>query len=62
MVRLTQEQEREVVMLLTELLMDAAARKRRASASPSAFGSVIDGASGSVVPSPERRGNALEVA
>lgn len=61
LVRLTQEQEREVVMLLTELLLDAAARKRRG-CSPGVFGGVIGGASGSVVPFPERRGNAREVA
>lgn len=62
MLRLTQEQEREAVLLLAELLMDAAARKRRGSASPSAFGRVIDGASGNVVPFPERRGSARDAA
>jgi len=61
LVRLTQEQKREAVRLLAELLLDAAARKRRGS-SPSGFGSVIDGASGGVVPFPERRGNAREAA
>jgi hypothetical protein len=50
-VPLTHEQEREAVALLAELLLDAAARKRRAVASPGAFG----GATGGVIPFPERR-------
>jgi len=58
---MTQEQEREAAQLLAELLLDAAARKRRA-CSAGGFGSVIDRASGSVVPFPERRGNAREAA
>jgi hypothetical protein len=61
LVRLTDEQEREAVELLAELLLDAAARKRRG-CSPGGFGGVIGGASGSVVPFPERRGNAREAA
>jgi hypothetical protein len=61
LLRLTQEQEREAVRLLAELLLDAAARKCRGS-SPGGFGGVIDGASGSVVPFPERRGNARQAA
>jgi hypothetical protein len=61
LVRLTQDQEDEAARLLAELLLDAAARRRRGS-SPSGFGSVIDGVSGSIVPFPERRGNAREAA
>jgi hypothetical protein len=61
LVRMTQEQEHEAVRLLAELFFDAAARTRRGS-SPSGFGSVIDGASGSVVPFPEKRGNARDAA
>jgi hypothetical protein len=61
LVRLTEEQKREAVRLLAELLVDAAARKRRGS-SPSGFGGVIGGGFGSVVPFPERRGNAREAA
>jgi hypothetical protein len=61
LVRLTQQQEDEAARLLAELLLDAAARTRRGS-SPGGFGSVIDGASGSVVPFPERRGNARDAA
>ena len=58
---MTQEQEHEADRLLAELLLDAAARKRRGS-SPGGFGSVMDGASGSVVQFPEKRGNAREAA
>jgi hypothetical protein len=58
---MTQEQEHEAVRLLAALLLDAAAREHRGS-SPGGFGSVMDGASGSVVPFPERRGNAREAA
>lgn len=58
---MTQEQEREAVRLLAELFLDAAARKRQG-CSPSGFGGVIDGASGSVIPFPEKRGNAHEAA
>jgi hypothetical protein len=58
---MSQQQEHEAARLLAELLLDAAARKRRGS-SPSGFGSVIDGASGSVISFPERRGDAREVA
>jgi hypothetical protein len=60
LVRLTQQQEDEATRLLAELLLDAAARERRAS--PGGFGSVIDGASGSVVQFPERRGDARDAA
>jgi hypothetical protein len=58
---MTQEQELEAVRLLAELLLDAAARKRRGS-SPGGLDGVIGGASGSVVSIPERRGNAREAA
>jgi hypothetical protein len=58
---MTQEQGQEAARLLAELLLDAAARKRRGS-SAGDFGSVIDGASDSVIPFPERRGNAREAA
>jgi hypothetical protein len=58
---MAEEQEHEAVRLLAELLRDAAARTRRGS-SPGGFGGVIDGVSGSVVPFPERRGNAREAA
>jgi hypothetical protein len=61
LVRITQEQEHEAARLLAELLLDAAARKRRGS-SPRGFGSVIDSASGSVIPFPKKRGNAHEAA
>jgi hypothetical protein len=62
LVRLTREQEREAVALLAELLLDAAARKRRLVASPGAFGGASSGATGSVLPLPERPGNAREAA
>jgi hypothetical protein len=61
-VPLTREQEREAVALLAELLLDAAARKRRVVVSPGVFGSAFGGATGSVIPFPERRGNAREAA
>jgi len=62
-VPLSGEQEREAVALLAELLLDAAgARKRRLVASSGAFGSASGGATGSVIPFPERRGNAREAA
>lgn len=54
--RLSEEQRRETVALLTDLLLDAARKRARVSGGASA--GVIDGASGSVVPFPERRGNA----
>jgi hypothetical protein len=54
LVPLTHEQKREAVALLAELLLDVAARKRRGFVSP--------GASGSVIPLPERRRNARDAA
>jgi hypothetical protein len=62
LVPLSGEQERDAVALLAELLLDAAARKRRLVASPCAFGGASGGATGSVLPFPERRGNAREAA
>jgi len=62
LVPLTREQEREAVALFAELLLDAAADKRRLVASPGAFGGVSGGATGSAIPLPERRGNAREAA
>jgi len=58
--RLSEEQRREAVALLADLLLDAARRRARVSAGVSA--GVIDGASGSVVPFPERRGKARRCA
>jgi hypothetical protein len=58
---MTQEQEHEAARLLAELLLDTAAQKSQGS-SPGGFGGVIDGASDSVVPFPEKRGNAREAA
>ena len=54
--QLGDEQRREAVALLADLLLDAA--RKRACVSGSASDGVIDGASGSVVPFPERRGKA----
>ncbi|MGH3008393.1 MAG: hypothetical protein ACRDLM_03170 [Gaiellaceae bacterium] len=54
--RLTEEQRREAVALLADLLLDAA--RKRARVSSGASDGVIDGASGSVVPLPDRRGKA----
>jgi hypothetical protein len=62
LVPLTREQEREAVALLAELLLDAAARKRRVVAFAGAFGGATGGATGSVSPFPESRGNAREAA
>jgi len=62
LVPLTREQERETVVLLAELLLDAAARKRRVVSSPAALGGVSGGATGSVIPFPERRGDGREAA
>jgi hypothetical protein len=59
-VRLSETQRREAVALLADLLLDAARRRARVSAGASA--GVIDGASGSVVPFPERRGKARRCA
>ncbi|HET8895071.1 MAG TPA: hypothetical protein VFM96_13335 [Gaiellaceae bacterium] len=58
--RLSEEQRREAVALLADLLLDAA--RRRARVSGSALDGVIGGASGSVVPFPERRGKARRCA
>jgi hypothetical protein len=58
---MTQEQDHEAARLLAELLLDAAAGTRRGS-SPGGSDSAIDGASGSVIPFPEKRGNAREAA
>ena len=62
MVPLSGEQEREAVALLAELLLDASARKRRVVASPGAFGGASGGATCSVIPLLEKRGNAREAA
>ncbi|HZT16888.1 MAG TPA: hypothetical protein VFA19_13160 [Gaiellaceae bacterium] len=51
--RLSEEQRREAVALLADLLLDAARRGARVSDGVSA--GVIDGAFGSVVPFPARR-------
>jgi len=58
--RLSEEQRREAVALLADLLLDAA--KRRAGVSGGASASVIDGASGVVVSFPGRRGKARRCA
>jgi hypothetical protein len=58
--RLSEEQRREAVALLADLLLDAA--RKRARVSDGASASVIHGASGSVVPFPERRGKARRCA
>jgi hypothetical protein len=58
--RLSDEQRREAVALLADLLLDAARRRARVSAGASA--GVIDGASGSVIPFPDRRGKARRCA
>jgi hypothetical protein len=59
-VRLSEEQRREAVALLADLLLDAARRRARVSAGVSA--GVIDGACGSVVQFPEGRGKARRCA
>lgn len=58
---LSPEQEREAVALLAELLLDAA-YKRRAGVSGGALGSASGGATGSVVPFPEKRRRARDAA
>jgi hypothetical protein len=58
--RLSEEQRREAVALLADLLLDAAGK--RASVSAGASAGVIDGASGSVVPFPQRREKARRCA
>ena len=47
--------------MLAELLLDVAA-KRRAACFGGAFGGVLDGASGSVVPLPQKRRKGREAA
>jgi hypothetical protein len=54
--RLSEEQRAEAVALLADLLLDAARKRARVSGSGS--DGVMDGASGSVVPFPDRRGKA----
>ncbi|HZO77015.1 MAG TPA: hypothetical protein VFB39_03165 [Solirubrobacteraceae bacterium] len=58
--RLSDEQRREAVALLADLLLDAA--RRRAGVFAGVSAGVIDGASGSVVPFPERRARARRCA
>ena len=58
--RLSEEQRREAVALLADLLLDAA--KRRAGVSGGASAGVMDGASGVVVPLNEGRGKARRCA
>jgi hypothetical protein len=58
--RLSEEQRREAVALLADLLLDVA--RRRAGVSASGSAGVIDGVSGVVVPFPERRGKARRCA
>ena len=59
--RLTRTQEREAVVLLAELLL-AAAAKRRGFRSAGALNSVSGGAFARVVPFPGDRGNRREAA
>ncbi len=54
-------QEREATALLAELLLDAAQR-RRGLHSGGASASASDGANGSVIQLPQKRGNAREAA
>jgi hypothetical protein len=58
--RLSEEQRREAVALLADLLLDAARRRARVFGSGS--DGVIDGVSGVVVPFPVRRGKARRCA
>jgi len=58
--RLSDEQRREAVALLADLLLDAA--RTRAGVSGGASASVMDGVSGVVVPFPRRRGKARRCA
>lgn len=58
---LSAQQQEEAVALLTELLTDAAA-KRRGVRSAGAFGSASGGVSGGVIPFPEKRREGREVA
>jgi len=52
-VALSDEQRREALGLLAELLLDAAARKSEGVVSGSGFDGVMDGASGGVAPLPD---------
>ena len=58
--RLSEEQRRDAVALLADLLLDAA--RKRACVSGGASAGVIGGVSGSVVPFPGRRGKARRCA
>jgi hypothetical protein len=60
-VPLTVAQHRQAVELLAELLLDVAS-KRRAARLGGAFGGVLDGVSGSVVPLPQKRRKGREAA
>lgn len=60
-VPLTAEQQRLVVDLLADLLLDAAA-KRRAVRSPGVIDGGCDGVIGGAIPSVEERGDAREAA
>jgi hypothetical protein len=59
-VRLSEEQRREAVALLADLLLEAA--RKRAGGSGGASDGVIDGASGGAVEFPEGRGKARRCA
>jgi hypothetical protein len=59
-VRLTEEQRREVVALLADLLLEAA--RKRAGVSGGGSDGVIGGASGGVVEFPDGRGEARRCA
>ena len=58
--RLSEEQRREAVALLADLLLEAA--RKRAGVSGGASDGVIDGASGVVVEFPDERGKARRCA
>jgi hypothetical protein len=58
--RMSEEQRREAVALLADLLLDAA--RKRARVSGSASGVFTDGAFGSVVAFPDKRGKARRCA
>ena len=61
LVALGGEQQREAITLLSDLLLDAAG-KRRDGVSDGALDSVCGGATTSVVPFPEKRGKARKAA